>query len=166
MWLLFSTVLVHCRAKVCQSYITDHFMLKTSCWLMFLLMCWAAPSFNTIGVLIQCHIWIKQAWKTLVTVPLASVRWPTAQFQAQVFSPSNKFLTWCSCSVSSVGAPFWSSFSFIYGNNILGQTWVTFLSVRWQLLLNVSGSVWIFTMHILNLTQDLGTSQKTSTSCS
>lgn len=36
-----------------------------------------------------------------------------AQFQEQLFSPSNKFLTWSNCSFSSEGAPFWSSFSLI-----------------------------------------------------
>lgn len=36
-----------------------------------------------------------------------------AQFQEQLFSPSNKFLTWFSCSFRSSGAPFWSSLSWI-----------------------------------------------------
>lgn len=36
-----------------------------------------------------------------------------AQFQEQLFCWSNKVLTWCNCSFSSAGAPFWSSFSLI-----------------------------------------------------
>lgn len=43
---------------------------------------------------------------------------PAAQFQEQLCSPSKEFLTWCSCSTSSLGAPFLSSFSFICGGKM------------------------------------------------